>query len=159
MGRVSATVLAVALAAGAGAACTPVQRQHGFVADNPATMQVQIGIDTQDTVRARLGTPSTETVFGDPTWYYVTSVQESFAFLEPETVERTVLAIRFDPQGVVSGVDRYGIERGQVVNYSSAETPTRGRELGILEQILGTIGRGAPTGLGDEEERSAPSRR
>ncbi|MBU6407658.1 MAG: outer membrane protein assembly factor BamE [Alphaproteobacteria bacterium] len=159
MGRVSATLLAMALATGAGAACTPVQRQHGFVADNPATMQVQVGIDTQDTIRARLGTPSTETVFGDATWYYVTSVQESFAFLQPETIERNVLAIGFDPQGVVSRVDRFGLERGQIVNFADAETPTRGRELGILEQILGTIGRGAPVGLGDEEERNAPRRR
>jgi outer membrane protein assembly factor BamE (lipoprotein component of BamABCDE complex) len=156
--RMSATVLAVALAAG-GAACTPTQTQHGFVVDNPSTMEVQVGVDTQDTVRARLGTPSTESVFGETTWYYMTSVQESFAFYRPDTVARNVLAIRFDEAGTVTSVERYGLERGQVVAYNEDETPTRGRELGIIEQMLGTVGRGPPTGIGDEDERNAPRRR
>ncbi len=156
--RMSATVLAVALAAG-GAACTPTQTQHGFVVDNPSTMDVQIGVDTQETVRARLGTPSTEAVFGETTWYYMTSVQESFAFYQPDVVGRNVLAVRFDEAGLVTGFERFGLERGQVVSYSEAETPTRGRELGVIEQILGTVGRGAPTGIGDEDERGAPNRR
>jgi outer membrane protein assembly factor BamE (lipoprotein component of BamABCDE complex) len=158
MVRLSATVLAVALA-GAGAACTPTREQHGFVVDNPATMEVQVGLDTQDTVRARLGTPSTEAAFGVPTWYYVTSVQERFAFYRPETVDRNVLAIRFDEAGNVAAVERFGLERGQVVAYNRDATPTRGRELGILEQLLGTIGRGTPAGIGDQEETNQPRRR
>ena len=41
----------------------------------------------------------------------------------------------------VSDVLTYDIEDGQVVDYVARETPTRGRELGILEQLFGTIGR------------------
>ena len=34
----------------------------------------------------------------------------------------------------------YDENAGQIVNYASRETPTRGRELGFWEQIFGTIG-------------------
>jgi hypothetical protein len=44
-----------------------------------------------------------------------------------------------------------------MVNYSSEETPTRGRELGIIEQLLGNVG--ATPMRNDEEDQGPRSRR
>lgn len=158
---------ALLLMAAGGASCTPTRDYHGFIADTPDALNVQVGVDTQSTVRQRLGTPSTMSVLeanqtgaaaGQTTWYYVAVTQERFAFYNPRTTDRVVMAVRFDANQTVSAVDRYGLEEGRVVDYSHDRTPTRGRELGILEQIFGTIGRGSPLPQGTEE-RNQQNRR
>ena len=50
------------------------------------------------------------------------------------------MAITFDQNDVVASVDLYGLNEGRVVNLETNTTPTFGRELTILEQVLGNIG-------------------
>ncbi|MCU0732257.1 MAG: outer membrane protein assembly factor BamE, partial [Hyphomonas sp.] len=49
-------------------------------------------------------------------------------------------AIRFGEDDKVDEVLRYTAKDGQVISYAARETPTRGRELGLWEQIFGTVG-------------------
>jgi len=70
----------------------------------------------------------------------MSSTREQFAFYLPKTAQRTVTAIRFGDDDSVQEVGLFNVEDGQTIRYASAETPTRGRELGLLEQIFGTIG-------------------
>ena len=55
-------------------------------------------------------------------------------------VQREIVAIQFDDDDVVSDVLVYDVDDGRVLDYNSRVTPTRGRELGILEQLFGTLG-------------------
>jgi outer membrane protein assembly factor BamE (lipoprotein component of BamABCDE complex) len=153
--RLSAAAL-VAMAA-ATTACAPVQTYNGFRSDrnNEEIPDPQVGVDTRATVMQRFGSPSTTAVF-DQAWYYVGSVQERMAFYNPNIVERTVMVVRFNGD-TVSAVEKYGMERGRVVAYDDHVTPTRGRELGVLEQLLGNIGRAPP--VPNEEERGGRPRR
>jgi outer membrane protein assembly factor BamE (lipoprotein component of BamABCDE complex) len=96
-------------------------------------------------------------VFDQTAWYYVGSVQERVAFYTPRITERRVMVVRFEGD-VVSGVEKYGMERGRVISYDSNETPTRGRELGVLEQLLGNVGSTPPIRAGEENE-GGPRRR
>ena len=57
----------------------------------------------------------------------------------------------------VSAVEKFGMERGRLVAYDDHETPTRGRELGVLEQLLGNIGAMPP--MEEEERGGRPNRR
>jgi outer membrane protein assembly factor BamE (lipoprotein component of BamABCDE complex) len=152
------SAIAVALAAGT-AACAPVQSYNGFRADrnNEEIPDPQIGVDTRDTVVQRFGSPSTTAVFDQTAWYYVGSVQERVAFYTPRITERRVMVVRFEGD-LVSGVEKYGMERGRVVSYDSNETPTRGRELGVLEQLLGNVGSTPPIRTTEENE-GGPRRR
>ncbi|MEO1613736.1 MAG: outer membrane protein assembly factor BamE, partial [Pseudomonadota bacterium] len=43
--------------------------------------------------------------------------------------------------GRVTNVARYGIEDGQVIDLITRTTPTYGREITILQQLFGNIGR------------------
>ena len=142
-------VSSAALLAGA---CTPVRESHGWVADSASTAAVQPGVDTKSTVMARMGSPSTQGVFDQTTWYYVTTLQQSLAFYNPKTTARSVLAIRFNGDDVVASVDKFGLERGRVINYSGDKTPTRGRELGIVEQLFGNIGSSSPIRTEDSDQ-------
>jgi outer membrane protein assembly factor BamE (lipoprotein component of BamABCDE complex) len=149
---------ALALAALA-SACSGTRSSHGFISDSEEAPQVQVGVDNKSTILARLGTPSTTAVFDEDSWYYISSIEQRFGFNRPKTVEREVLVVRFDNADNVSGVDRYGLDRGRVVAYNGDATPTRGRELGLLEQIFGNIGRTPPIRAGDEEQGPRRDRR
>lgn len=153
--RLSAAA-ALALAA-AGAACAPVQSYNGFRPDrnNEEIPDPQVGVDTRDTVAQRFGSPSTTAVFDQTVWYYVSSTQEQMAFYAPRTTDRRVMVVRFNGD-TVSGVEKYGLERGRIVAYNDEVTPTRGRELGVLEQLLGNVGQAPPI---RPEEEGGPRRR
>ena len=152
------TAALVALA-GATAACAPVQTYNGFRADrnNQEIPDPQVGVDTRDTVMQRFGSPSTTAVFDQTAWYYVGSVQERMAFYSPNITERTVMVVRFTGD-TVSAVEKFGMERGRLIAYNDHETPTRGRELGVLEQLLGNVGATAPM-IDEEERRRRPGQR
>jgi len=142
--------LALAASTVAISGCNPVLRTHGYVATADAKPQaVEPGSDTKSSVLARLGNPSVEGTFDDDletdTWYYMNQVRQSFAYLRPLVEERSITAISFNADGQVEKVAEYGIEDGYYVNVVDRKTPTRGRELSVLEQIFGSVGRSSAT--------------
>ena len=153
-------LLSIAALATMATACNPTLRTHGYVPTDAAKPQaVQAEIDTKASVLSRLGNPSVEGTFNEEldtdTWYYINAVRERQAYLKPKVQERTITAISFDVDGNVTKVAEYGIEDGRYVNYKDRETPTRGRELSLLEQIFGSIGR-LPTDRILNDQRNIP---
>lgn len=126
-------------------ACNPILRTHGYIPTEEKPQAVNPDTDTKTSVLARLGNPSIETTFSEEleedTWYYINSVRQRYAYLRPQIQDRTITAIHFNVDGQVTKVAEYGLEDGVPVNYVDRKTPTRGRELSVLEQIFGTIGR------------------
>jgi len=144
-----AAVLLAAAAAGLGG-CSSIRESRGYIDDPLLTGTIQPGIDNQQSVEGTLGRPTFISQFGTPTWYYVSSVTGQRPFSRPRIRQHGVLAVRFDPQGRVSGVERSGVERVAYINPDGAKTPTLGRERGFLEDLFGNIGQvggvGAPGG-------------
>ncbi len=136
-------------------ACTATRDFHGYVPDQAFPEDVKPDVDTRSTVLSRLGTPSTTSVFDDKLWVYMSSTRELLTFYYPKVVQRSIIAIQFDEEDVVSDVLIYDVDDGRVLDYNSRVTPTRGRELGILEQLFGTIGslRNQIPGMGQEDNR------
>jgi len=120
--------------------CTPIREFHGYFPDEAQPNEIEPGNDTRSTVLARLGTPSTRSIFDENTWFYISSTQSSFAFFKPKITERKVIAIRFAADNVVDELVEYDADDGEVIQYAARETPTRGRELGLLEQLFGNVG-------------------
>lgn len=141
----SVKLLAIAAIGLSLSACNPILRTHGYVATEEKPQAVEPNVDTKASVIARLGNPSVKGTFDEDiasdTWYYMNSVRQRFAYLRPIVEERTITAISFNEDGQVQKVAEYGIEDGRYVNFSDRKTPTRGRELSVLEQIFGSVGR------------------
>lgn len=133
--------LIVASAAILASCATPSRDFQGYVQDETAPADIKPGEDTRSTVLASLGSPSTSTAFGDDTWIYMSSTRERFAFYHPKVISRDIVAIKFGEDDVVEEVLQFDETDGRVIQYASRETPTRGRELGLLEQIFGNVGR------------------
>ena len=130
-------------------ACVSTRQQHGYVMERgEAALEAQVGIDTRESVLARYGEPSLRPALSDDIWYYVTSGTNSRAFFETETVRRQVTAFAFDTDGRVAAVENYALEDGKAVELVGRETPTRGKELSFIEQLMGGAGQipGLPGG-------------
>jgi outer membrane protein assembly factor BamE (lipoprotein component of BamABCDE complex) len=149
--RLAFAGLATVLMAG----CAATRDFHGYVPDQALATDVQPAVDTRSTVLARLGTPSTTSIFNDDLWVYMSSTRELLTFYYPKVVAREIVAIQFDEDDVVSDVLVYDVNDGRTLAYNSRVTPTRGRELGILEQLFGTIGnlRNQLPGQNEEQRR------
>ena len=141
MTRVPTLLLTAGLLAGA-AACAPVTSYNGFQARDEKPAEVKAGTDTRSTVLAKLGSPSAKSSFGDPVFYYISQTMQREAFLKPRVTTRDVVAIAFDKDEHVTAVKSYKLKDGFRIAYEDRATPTRGRQLNWVEQILGTIGRG-----------------
>ena len=115
---------------------------NGFQARDEKPADIKAGTDTRSTVLAKLGSPSAKSSFGDPVYYYISQIMQREAFLKPRVTSRDVVAISFDKDEHVTAVKSYKLKDGYRIAYDNRATPTRGRELNFVEQILGTIGRG-----------------
>ena len=136
--RASAFALAGALLLGA---CTPTTSYQGFQAVEANPKDVKVGVDDKTTVMDRLGSPSAVATFDPNTWYYISQISDQVAFHMPEVKRRDVVAINFNKaDDKVADVKTYGLKDGRVIAYNKRATATRGRELSILEQLLGNIG-------------------
>ena len=145
--RVPALVLAAALplTLTLTAGCTPVMSKRGYLPDPVAEAAITVGTDTKTTIQKKLGDPSTRATFGGDSWYYITSVHKRIAFFDPIVVKRSILAIYFDKAGKVDNLRHYGLKDGHVVAFESRITPTRGREITFLQQLLNATP-GVPVG-------------
>ena len=123
------------------AACAPTLIIQGYMPDEETLAGVEQGVDTKDAVVTKLGSPSTIATFDDDTWIYVNKRSEVFAFFKPTVLSQKVLAINFDPEGRVKEIRRFTLEDGQLIDPITRKTPTQGRELGLLEQLFGNVGR------------------
>jgi outer membrane protein assembly factor BamE (lipoprotein component of BamABCDE complex) len=128
------------------AACGPQYRSHGYIPPQEDLDQIAIGVDTFASVEETLGSSASGSVLRDNGLYYVRSRMRTFAMLSPEVVDREVVAISFDSNGVVSNVERFGLERGQVVPLARRVTSSGVTDVGFLKQLIGNIGQVGPGG-------------
>jgi outer membrane protein assembly factor BamE (lipoprotein component of BamABCDE complex) len=132
-------------------ACSPITQVQGYqvIDEQPATAKV--GEDTLATVRTRFGTPTVVSTFDPNVWFYINQVNDTFGFYRPHVRNRQIVAISFDKTTQkVAAVNTYTEKDGKVIAYNGRETPTRGREMTVLEQLLGNVGRGSVLPRDDE---------
>ena len=135
----------------AAAACTPVRDTRGYVLNERVLSGITPGKDNRNSVLVALGTPSAIGTFQPNVWYYIGAQTEALAYKEPTILDQQVVAIQFNAAGAVADIQRYTLADGMKIDPSNRETPTHGREMGIMEQLLGNLGRfnaPAPAGGG-----------
>jgi outer membrane protein assembly factor BamE (lipoprotein component of BamABCDE complex) len=139
-------LLAGALLTGGPLGCSPEISTHGYRFDEATLAQIEPGRTTKDAVTRLLGSPSSVATFDNKVWYYISQRSEHKSFYQDHVVEQKVIAIAFDDAGVVQTIDKRGLKDGHDVAFVSRETPTSGKQLSLLEQFVGNIGRFNPQG-------------
>ena len=120
--------------------CTAIRDRRGYIADPVLTTAIQPGLDNQQSVQGTLGRPTFTSQFGDPVWYYVSSVTSSQPFGQPDITTHSVMKVAFNSAGTVASVDFNGVDDIRDIDPDGDATPTLGRERGILQDIFGNIG-------------------
>jgi outer membrane protein assembly factor BamE (lipoprotein component of BamABCDE complex) len=132
--------------------CAGYRESRGYILDEQLASAVQVGTDNKTSVERTLGRPTFTGQFGDSEWYYVSRNTSTFAFRNPRVTDQTVLRVRFDAAGNVTGVDRTGEEKIVGIDPYGRTTPTLGRRKSFFEEFFGNIGTvggvGAPGGGG-----------
>lgn len=116
-------------------------KQHGYVPTDADLARIEVGIDSRDTVAAILGRPSTAALLNNDGWFYVQSRWRHLGVFAPQEIDRQVVAISFDEAGMVSNVEKFGLEKGQIVVLSRRVTEPNVQSAGFLRQLFGNIGR------------------
>lgn len=122
-------------------ACAPTFQNHGYIPSQEELDLLAVGIDTRASVEESVGPPSSGGVLNDGGFYYVRSRLRTFGPTAPKEIERQILAISFDSAGVVSNIERFGLEDGQVIPLSRRVTDTAVSNQSFLRQLIGNIGR------------------
>ena len=123
------------------ASCSPIVENRGYVFDEKLLDQIKVNETISNDVMDILGSPSTTSAIDASTWYYIYSKAETVAFYHPTVTDRRVLAVSFDDDNKVNNLKYYGLEEGKIISYVDRTTPTRGRELTVLQQLFGNLGR------------------
>jgi outer membrane protein assembly factor BamE (lipoprotein component of BamABCDE complex) len=142
MRALATSVSLAALAFAALNACTPEKDVHGVLPDKELVAEIKPGQTRQEDVTRILGTPSATATFDKETWYYIGERTETVAFFKPSVLEHKVIVVRFDKQGTVEDVQQVDAKKdGKDVTPVARETPTKGKELTVLQQLIGNVGR------------------
>lgn len=102
---------------------------------------IQPGLQSRQDVIDLLGSPSTVSTFEDRKWYYIGQKTQQIAFMKPEVLDRSVLVITFDETGLVENTQTFTLADAQEIEPVDRQTPTEGRDLTLLQQLFGNIGR------------------
>jgi outer membrane protein assembly factor BamE (lipoprotein component of BamABCDE complex) len=138
--------LAFAALVGLMAGCTPEINRRGYIAKAGAFAQVSEGMSKSE-VEGILGSPSTTAsvnLQGD-SYYYISSVTQGRAFLDPVETDRQVIAVRFDKGDQVTSTAQYGLADGKIININTRKTLIAGSDFSIVSELFRGIG-GAPSG-------------
>ena len=133
-----ALTLVVALMMGA---CTPRVAVRGNLPRDEQLSKIKVGAQNRNEIAEILGTPSTVGTFDDTVWYYISRKTEKFAFFQEKIVDQQVIAIYFGERDLVEAIHKYNKDDLREVSMVDRATPTAGKDLSFIDQLIGNLGR------------------
>lgn len=144
--RRSLTLTAATLSSVALSGCFTQTLVRGNSISDDRLSQVQIG-DSREQIDLLLGTPSTTATLDGFSYYYISQIEETTAFLAPQVKEQRVVAIYFDENNRVRDIGNFGLQDGKVFDLIKRKTRTTGRDVGLIGQILNNAESSSPQQL------------
>ena len=121
--------------------CESQVDSRGNSPDPKLVTSIKPGVHKRHDVERRLGAPSTITTFDNEAWYYISGRVKSVAFLKPKLIKRKILIIKFDKNGIVQKMNELDTTKQKEILFVKRETPTKGKELTFIQQIIGNVGK------------------
>ncbi|NOZ42675.1 MAG: outer membrane protein assembly factor BamE [Alphaproteobacteria bacterium] len=120
--------------------CTSRKFVRGYVADAKMVAAIRPEVDTRNSVRKMLGSPSATATFDNNSWYYYSKKSESLAFFKEDITALNIIAVHFDNDGYVTGIKRYTLADHHNIVPVGKRTKTFGRELSFIQELFSNIG-------------------
>ncbi|MFO0445875.1 MAG: outer membrane protein assembly factor BamE [Holosporales bacterium] len=122
-------------------ACAGRIDQRGNAIDPEVVASLKPGISNKSDVLLTFGSPSSVSTFDPNIWYYISQRTERQAFLHPKVTDQYILAISFDETEKLDAFYDTGFDRYKEIETIKKATPTAGKKMSILEQLVGNVGR------------------
>ena len=151
-GSLKMAALALALSSGLTlSACNSTANvlSHGYQLNEDTLALVPEGA-SREQVQLAFGTPSTKQgqPDGSETYYYISQKKKRpVAFAKARVVDQRIMAVYLGTDGTVQRIANYGLKEGKVFDYVRRVTPTGGRDLTFLGQLLRAAGSASPAGV------------
>ncbi len=113
---------------------------NGQLPDPDLISTLKIGKDKKKLISKILGSPSFQGEFGDNSYYYVSSVTDQIAFLDPELLDQKIIHLKFNKLDILENVYFYQSNDAKEVSMSDNSTKTTGRKVGFFEQLISNFG-------------------
>lgn len=123
------------------AACSSTVNDRGNLPDHKLLSEIKPGVTTREQVAQILGTPSSTSVFDNNAWYYISKKTKRVSFFDPTVLAQNVYVVNFNKDNVVSSVGHRDLANARPISPAPGETPSAGRKLSFVQQILGNVGR------------------
>ena len=146
-GLLAAVLVSAPLLSGCGIADASLDTRGNRV-EPELVQEIVPGVQTKADVAALLGSPTSTTIFGEESWFYIGGVTRNRVGRIQALDEQDVVAVRFDERGVVQKIERLGLADASPVNPVSRITPTPGNDRSVMQMLFGNIGRFGPGGAG-----------
>ncbi|MGH7068037.1 MAG: outer membrane protein assembly factor BamE [Acetobacteraceae bacterium] len=109
--------------------------------------QLVPGTTTEVDVTALLGSPTSRGLFEPNRWAYMDQVTQSRIGRMPGVVGQEVVVLTFNDQGVLEQVQHLDRKEAVKVSMAGGATPSPGGSASFFQQLIGNVGRYAPTPL------------
>ena len=138
--RVASAVMVLAAAGTVLGGCSRIRQNQGYIVDESLVSAIQPGVDNRDSVAKTLGRPTFAAQFDSGEWYYISRNTGQYAFVQPKVLSQSTLIVSFDAKGVVTKVERRGMEKIANISPNGDKTPVLGSKSGLLNDLFGNIG-------------------
>ena len=122
-------------------ACVGTETHSGHVVNTEAVSMLIVGKSTKDDALREMGSPSTTSTFDGERWYYVSKKTQAKGILNPKLIEHRVIEMEFGEDGILKQTRNYTEKEMKNFSISSDKTETGGQTYGILQQLLGNVGK------------------
>ena len=126
-------------------ACEDQISIRGNIPHEADVAKIRKGFHKKSDIENILGTPSAVATFEKETWYYIGGRVKTLSFFRPEVLERKIVIVKFNGSGVVETVQERDAPTDDDIKIVDRETPTKGKDLTVFQQLIGNVGRFSTT--------------
>ena len=120
--------------------CSEQYRKHGYIPSEEELSSVSVSQDDKNTVIKKLGTPSIGGILSDGNIYFVQSKVLKNSIRASKPVDRQVLVLSFDDKGKLENIQKFGIDKGQIVILDYHTTPSGLKNMSFLFRLFQNVG-------------------
>ncbi len=113
---------------------------HGYVPNIDQIQSMRTEQPTKQQVQSVLGKPFVVDIYDNNYWYYLFYRTKQYGFSAKKIMDFKLVEISFNEEQVQS-VTEYNQSILQDIDYNTSQSETGGKTLGIIEQVVGNIGK------------------
>jgi len=122
-------------------ACAKNELYVGYNFPDNYQERLKIGRTSKSDVLEFMGSPTTESSYGESTFYYIAQKQISKSFFQPKIEQQDVVALTFNSKGILTQAKHYDMNDYKAMQLDETRTTLKGNEMGMLEQMMHNVGR------------------